>query len=111
MDLTRLQTVKALADRIRAEEEKLDVLILNAGAGRLALQKTLTEDGLECNMAVNYFGNFLLATSLLGLSIVVPFLGISLACFISERTIRVPIALLGAREEKQTRSMLCYEFR
>ncbi|CAG0890376.1 unnamed protein product [Darwinula stevensoni] len=65
VDLTRLQTVRALADRIRAEEEKLDVLILNAGAGKVSYPKELTEDDLEYNMAVNYFSNFLLVNSLL----------------------------------------------
>ncbi|KAK8733628.1 hypothetical protein OTU49_006397 [Cherax quadricarinatus] len=66
LDTSSLTSVRAFTDKIRAEEPRIDVLVLNAGIGGPD-NKILTEDGLELTMATNHFGHFLLANRLLGL--------------------------------------------
>nr|XP_045584040.1 retinol dehydrogenase 12-like isoform X2 [Procambarus clarkii] len=66
LDTSSLLSVRNFAKRILAEEERLDVLVLNAGIGGVG-KRCLTEDGLELTMATNHFGHFLLANLLLGL--------------------------------------------
>ena len=63
LDLASLQSVRDFAARICQEEEYIHVLINNAGV--YGHPYTLTEDGLEMNMAVNHFGHFLLVHLLL----------------------------------------------
>jgi len=63
LDLASLQSVHDFAARICQEEEYIHVLINNAGVNQHPY--TLTEDGLEMNMAVNHFGHFLLVHLLL----------------------------------------------
>ncbi|CAK1541986.1 unnamed protein product [Leptosia nina] len=64
LDLASFKSVRSFADEIQAEE-RLDVLINNAGA--IGLSDRLTEDGLNLTMQVNYFGAFLLTYLLLPL--------------------------------------------
>ncbi|XP_071521256.1 retinol dehydrogenase 12-like isoform X1 [Panulirus ornatus] len=66
LDTSSLASVRTFAAKILAEEERLDVLILNAGRGTTN-KKTMTSDGFELTMATNHFGHFLLANLLLGL--------------------------------------------
>ncbi len=62
LDLSSLDSVRKFADKFRANYDKLDLLINNAGI--MWPPHQLTEDGFESQMAANYFGHFLL-TSLL----------------------------------------------
>ncbi|CAH4020808.1 retinol dehydrogenase 13-like [Pieris brassicae] len=64
LDLASLKSVRNFASVIQSED-KLDVLINNAGA--VGLSDRLTEDGLNLTMQVNYFGSFLLTYLLLPL--------------------------------------------
>jgi len=62
LDLASLQSVRDFAARV-CQEEYLHILINNAGV--YGCPYTLTEDGLEMQMAVNHFGHFLLVHLLL----------------------------------------------
>ncbi|KPJ08897.1 Retinol dehydrogenase 13 [Papilio machaon] len=65
LDLASLQSVREFCATIMKKEERLDVLINNAGAGGLG--NSTTKDGLHKGMQVNYFGSFLLTYLLLPL--------------------------------------------
>lgn len=65
LDVSRLASVRAFAERFRATHPKLDALCNNAGV--MALPPTLTEDGLDIQMATNHFGHFALTGLLLDL--------------------------------------------
>jgi NAD(P)-dependent dehydrogenase (short-subunit alcohol dehydrogenase family) len=68
-DLSSLDRVAALADRV-IEEERLDVLVNNAGVGTAEPgggERMETEDGIELRFAVNYLAPFLLTRRLLPL--------------------------------------------
>ncbi len=63
-DLASLGEVRALADRIVGEEERLDVLVNNAGLGPAspdAPGRRESADGHELRFAVNYLAPFLLS--------------------------------------------------
>lgn len=64
LDLTSLQSVRNFADDIIKNEERLDVLINNAGIYGSELNEK-TEDGLLLGMQSNHFGPFLLTNLLL----------------------------------------------
>ncbi len=64
-DLSRLADVKAMAESIAADLNKLDVLINNAGIFRTS--HTDTEDGLDVRFAVNTIAPYLLTQKLLPL--------------------------------------------
>lgn len=62
-DLASLAQVRALAEQVLAEQERLDVLVNNAGVGaswRGRGRRELSEDGYELRFAVNYLAPFLL---------------------------------------------------
>jgi len=68
-DLASLDQVAALADRVM-EEERLDVLVNNAGLGSVEPgggERLESEDGHELRFAVNYLAPFLLGRRLLPL--------------------------------------------
>ena len=65
LDLARLDSVRAAADRLLAELDRLDVLVLNAGI--IATQREVTDDGFELTFQVNHLGHFLLTWLLLPL--------------------------------------------
>ncbi|CAK6951065.1 retinol dehydrogenase 12-like [Scomber scombrus] len=65
LDLASLQSVRQLAKEILASEERLDVLINNAGV--MSCPKWQTEDGFEMQFSVNHLGHFLLTNCLLDL--------------------------------------------
>ncbi|XP_037299108.1 retinol dehydrogenase 13-like [Manduca sexta] len=65
LDLSSLKSVREFAADILATEERLDILINNAGVG--TAKDCLTKDGLNFIMQVNYFGTFLLTMLLLPL--------------------------------------------
>lgn len=63
LDLASLSSVRNLAREIVTEEDKLDVLINNAGVFQCPL--SMTTDGFERQMGVNHLGHFLLTNLLL----------------------------------------------
>ncbi|XP_039881624.1 retinol dehydrogenase 13-like isoform X4 [Simochromis diagramma] len=65
LDLASLQSIRQLAKDILASEERLDVLINNAGI--MSCPKWKTEDGFEMQFGVNHLGHFLLTNCLLDL--------------------------------------------
>lgn len=64
LNLLSFKSIRQFAKEINESENKLDILINNAGVGYLALPKT--EDGFNPVMQVNYIGPFLLTHLLLG---------------------------------------------
>ncbi|XP_062857590.1 retinol dehydrogenase 14b [Trichomycterus rosablanca] len=65
LDLTSLTSVRTFCREIIQEEEKIDVLINNAGVYRCPYAKT--EDGFEMQLGVNHLGHFLLTHLLMDL--------------------------------------------
>lgn len=65
LDLASLQSVRDLAKDVQENEERLDVLINNAGI--MMCPKSKTEDGFELQFGVNHLGHFLLTNCLLDL--------------------------------------------
>ncbi|KAG7469540.1 hypothetical protein MATL_G00129880 [Megalops atlanticus] len=63
LDLASLYSVRQFAKDYVASEERLDILINNAGV--MMCPKWLTEDGYETQLAVNHLGHFLLTNLLL----------------------------------------------
>jgi NAD(P)-dependent dehydrogenase (short-subunit alcohol dehydrogenase family) len=63
-DLASLKAVRGLAGELLGAEDRIDVLIANAGIGGGARQESA--DGYELRFAVNYLSQFLLITRLLG---------------------------------------------
>jgi NAD(P)-dependent dehydrogenase (short-subunit alcohol dehydrogenase family) len=57
-DLSSLGEVRALAKRVLTEQDRLDVLVNNAGV--IARERRESEDGYELTFAVNYLAHFLL---------------------------------------------------
>ncbi|XP_053985946.1 retinol dehydrogenase 14 [Hylaeus volcanicus] len=66
LDLSSLSSVREFAQQINREENRLDVLIHNAGTAEV-FRKKVTEDGLEMTMATNHYGPFLLTHLLIDL--------------------------------------------
>ncbi|MCY3636117.1 MAG: oxidoreductase [bacterium] len=64
-DLSSLDSVRSAVAEFRANHDSLDLLINNAGIGIGPYAKTA--DGLERQMATNYWGHFLLTMSLIDL--------------------------------------------
>src|SRR5215475_235519 len=68
-DLSSLAGVRQLAEAVRAEHGRLDVLVSNAGIGSMngGPERRTSADGHELRFAVNYLSGFLLAHLLLPL--------------------------------------------
>jgi len=69
-DLASLEEVRALAQRVAADWDRLDVLVNNAGIGTTLPgegRRMESQDGHELRFAVNYLAGYLLTRSLLGL--------------------------------------------
>jgi NAD(P)-dependent dehydrogenase (short-subunit alcohol dehydrogenase family) len=66
-DLSSLAEVRKLADAVKADHDKLDIFISNAGIGsrNYGPERRVSVDGHELRFAVNYLAGFLLAYSLL----------------------------------------------
>ncbi|KAK2853610.1 hypothetical protein Q5P01_006271 [Channa striata] len=65
LDLASLQSVRDLAKDVQENEERLDILINNAGI--MQCPKWKTKDGFEMQFGVNHLGHFLLTNCLLDL--------------------------------------------
>ncbi|RAK74716.1 putative short-chain dehydrogenase/reductase family protein [Aspergillus fijiensis CBS 313.89] len=63
LDLGSLKSIRAAAERFRADCDRLDTLILNAGT--MNNPTKFTEAGFELHMGTNHIGHFLLTTLLL----------------------------------------------
>jgi NAD(P)-dependent dehydrogenase (short-subunit alcohol dehydrogenase family) len=64
-DLARLDDVRRLADEVSGNEERLDVLVNNAGVAKR--ERQTSHDGIELTFAVNHLSHFLLTGRLLPL--------------------------------------------
>ena len=62
-DLASLASVRKCAEEINAKEERVDVLLNNAGV--MMCPHTKTEDGFEMQIGTNHFGHFLFTNLLL----------------------------------------------
>ena len=63
LDLASLKSVRTFAEEFHQTEDRLDILINNAGIMRCPYWKT--EDGFEMQLGVNHLGHFLLTNLLL----------------------------------------------
>ncbi|XP_067119836.1 retinol dehydrogenase 14-like isoform X3 [Centruroides vittatus] len=66
LDLSSIKSVQTFARKIIETEERLDVLINNAGIAGSS-EHVLTEEGIELTLASNYFGHYVLTLLLLDL--------------------------------------------
>jgi NAD(P)-dependent dehydrogenase (short-subunit alcohol dehydrogenase family) len=68
-DFSSLDAVRRLSEQLQADQQRLDVLINNAGlgAGMRRARRETSADGYELRFAVNYLAPFLLTHSLLPL--------------------------------------------
>ena len=66
LDLASLASVAAFATRLAGREEKLDILINNAGV-MVPPRREQTRDGFELQFGTNYLGHFALTSQLLPL--------------------------------------------
>jgi NAD(P)-dependent dehydrogenase (short-subunit alcohol dehydrogenase family) len=64
LDLSSLASVRAFAERFKAEHGRLDLLINNAGV--MAPPRRMTEDGFELQFGTNHLGHFALTGVLIG---------------------------------------------
>lgn len=65
LDLSSCKLVRKFAEEINQDEERLDILINNAGIG--SMNERLTKDGMNCTMQVNYYCQFMLTLLLIPL--------------------------------------------
>ena len=70
LDLSSLASVAACAKQVLDQEERLDLLINNAGL--MAIDEEKTEDGFEMQIGVNHLGHFALDAHLLPLVLATP---------------------------------------
>ena len=66
-DFSALGEVRGLAEAVRGNCKRLDILINNAGigSGGSAVKREISQDGYELRFAVNYLSGFLLTALLL----------------------------------------------
>lgn len=63
LDLASLDSVRACAEGIAAEHDRIDVLVNNAGV--MGIPEQTTADGFEMQLGVNHLGHFVLTRRLL----------------------------------------------
>ncbi len=70
LDLTSLASIRAAAERLRSEHDRIDLLINNAGV--MFTPKAVTEDGFELQFGTNHLGHFALTGLLVDRLLAVP---------------------------------------
>ncbi|XP_052769931.1 retinol dehydrogenase 12-like [Mya arenaria] len=65
LDLSSLKSVRECAEEVKKNEQRLDILINNAGV--MWTPQCQTEDGFDMQMGTNHLGHFLFTNSLLDL--------------------------------------------
>ncbi len=70
LDLADLSSVRAFAQRVADQRERLDLLVNNAGV--MAPPRRLTKDGFESQFATNHLGHFALTGLLLSTLLAAP---------------------------------------
>ena len=65
LDLNSLASIRLFAEKVVENEERVDILINNAGIWPHSTNRNETEDGIEQTIGVNHFGSFLLTNLLL----------------------------------------------
>ena len=63
IDLGSLDSVRAAAERVLGEHERIDILVNNAGL--MAMPERRTEDGFEMQLGVNHLGHWVLTARLM----------------------------------------------
>jgi len=63
LDLTSLESIRAAADQLRSDYDRIDLLINNAGV--MFTPKATTKDGFELQLGTNHLGHFALTDLLL----------------------------------------------
>jgi NAD(P)-dependent dehydrogenase (short-subunit alcohol dehydrogenase family) len=63
LDLSSFKSIRAAADKFQANNDRLDILILNAGT--MGNPPTKTEEGFEVQFGTNHIGHYLLTKLLL----------------------------------------------
>lgn len=66
LDLSSFKSIRECAEKINANEERLDILIHNAGYANY-IWRGVSKDGLEITMATNHYGPFLFTHLLIDL--------------------------------------------
>src|ERR1700730_16323351 len=56
LDLTSLESIRAAADQLRSDYDRIDLLINNAGV--MYTPKSTTKDGFELQFGTNHLGQF-----------------------------------------------------
>ncbi|KAG5677363.1 hypothetical protein PVAND_007127 [Polypedilum vanderplanki] len=64
LDLASFSSIRSFVKRFKSEQNRLDVLINNAGVMRIP-QKLVTQEGFEMQIGTNHLGHFLLTNLLL----------------------------------------------
>jgi NAD(P)-dependent dehydrogenase (short-subunit alcohol dehydrogenase family) len=70
LDLSSLESVRAAADQLRSDYDKIDLLINNAGVSYS--NKSTTKDGFELHFGTNHLGHFAFTGLLLDRVVAVP---------------------------------------
>ena len=70
LDLSSLESIRTAADELRAEHQRIDLLINNAGV--MYTPKQTTQDGFELQFGTNHLGHFAFTGLLLDLLLPVP---------------------------------------
>src|SRR5262249_31383142 len=70
LDLTSLKSIRAAAEQLRSEHDRIDLLINNAGV--MWTPKSTTKDGFELQFGTNHLGHFAFTGLLLDKLLPVP---------------------------------------
>ena len=93
LDLTRLASVRAFADRLADRHPRLDLLVNNAGVMATPLERTA--DGFELQIGTNHLGHAALTARLLPLLLDVPGSRVVTVSSIGHRAGRIDLADLN----------------
>jgi protochlorophyllide reductase len=89
LDLADLSSVRAFAEGLAADHDRLDLLVNNAGL--MAVDRSRTADGFETQVGVNHLGHFALTARLLPLLVGVPGARVATMASIGHRAARLDL--------------------